>query len=389
MKFLPRSFDMSKFFVSIMTILIALVAPAISSAEDTLYTGVGKVVAIGDLHGDYDQYVRALKANKLVDKKLKWIGGDIHLVQLGDVTDRGPDSLKIIEHLMKLEKQAAKAGGKVHILVGNHEAMNIQTDLRYVHPGEYAALVTKKSGRTQASYIDAVFRQMLSTKPEVADKEAETRANLAKYFPLGYVEHRRLWEPGQKLARWYAQHNAVIQINDTIYLHGGLDPHNETHRSLEEINEEVRAELSAKKPWNLTVDERGPLWYRGLALHTAEEELAALINMLERYDAKRIVVAHSVTNGAVTPRFDRRVILSDVGLGKAYGGSFANYVSVDGKAFALHRGELLELPLDADLQLYFETAAKLEPNGSRLARHVELIKNSSDVVPTVVTDQID
>ena len=152
----------------------------IACASDSVYKGIDKVVAVGDVHGDYDQYVKLLKANKLINKKLKWTGGEIHLVQLGDVTDRGPDSLKIIEHLMKLEKQEKRAGGKVHVLIGNHESMNIQTDLRYVHPGEYAALVTRRSKKNQAQYLDAVFRSMLSAQPELADVQDATMAKLAK-----------------------------------------------------------------------------------------------------------------------------------------------------------------------------------------------------------------
>ena len=56
------------------------------------------------------------------------------LVQMGDVVDRGPDSLKIIRDLMRLQREAPKRGGQVIVLVGNHEAMMMTGDLRYVHP---------------------------------------------------------------------------------------------------------------------------------------------------------------------------------------------------------------------------------------------------------------
>ena len=73
---------------------ISLFLLSVSVGAESLFTRVGKVVAIGDLHGDYEQYVRILRANDLVDGKLRWSAGDVHLVQLGDVTDRGPDSLR-------------------------------------------------------------------------------------------------------------------------------------------------------------------------------------------------------------------------------------------------------------------------------------------------------
>ena len=72
-------------------------------------------------------------------EKLNWAAGKTHLVQIGDVLDRGPDSRKAMDLLMKLEGQAADAGGAVHPLIGNHEAMVLLNDWRYVHPAEELA----------------------------------------------------------------------------------------------------------------------------------------------------------------------------------------------------------------------------------------------------------
>ena len=88
------------------------------------WEGVERVVAVGDLHGDYDHYLATLVAAGIVDSKGKWIGGTAHLVQTGDIPDRGADTGKIIEHITKLDKQARRKGGRVHNLIGNHEAMN-------------------------------------------------------------------------------------------------------------------------------------------------------------------------------------------------------------------------------------------------------------------------
>src|SRR5210317_2365293 len=127
-----------------------LLAPGMANAgakkiDDYHWTGVDRVVAIGDLHGDYGQYIRVMESAGLIDKRGKWSGGQTHLVQTGDITDRGADSRKIIDHLVKLSKQAKKKGGYVHLLIGNHETMNVIGDLRYVSPGEYAAFATKNS----------------------------------------------------------------------------------------------------------------------------------------------------------------------------------------------------------------------------------------------------
>ena len=80
---------------------------------------------MGDVHGDFPQLIGVLRAAGVIDKKNKWSGGKTHLVQTGDVLDRGPDARKLLDFLITLEKQARSAGGAVHCLIGNHEAMNL------------------------------------------------------------------------------------------------------------------------------------------------------------------------------------------------------------------------------------------------------------------------
>ena len=109
------------------------------SSQTRPWTGVGRIIAVGDVHGDYEQFTAVLASAGLIDGNGNWTGGKTHLVQTGDVVDRGPDSRAVMDLLMKLEKQAAAAGGAVHALIGNHEAMNVYGDLRYVSPGEFAS----------------------------------------------------------------------------------------------------------------------------------------------------------------------------------------------------------------------------------------------------------
>ena len=370
-------------FLSIRVLAIGLLftvgfLSACTSTAKEVFKGVDRVVAVGDLHGDYDQYIKVLTTNDLVDERLRWQGGKTHFVQLGDLVDRGPDSLRIIRHLMKLEKQAKKRGGRVHVLIGNHEAMNIQGDLRYVHPGEYSVLITRNSESVRANYLEAVYQHRISLDPTLATTQDVVMADLKKQFPLGYVEHRKLWEPRQEIARWVAKHNAVIQIDDSLFLHGGLNPHAE-HQKLSEINRQIRKELSV--PFNeegISNSQQGPLWYRGLAGNDAEVELAPLLEMLEFYDAKRIFIAHTPTQGAVLTRFNGKVVMIDVGISAHYGGSLANIVIEKGTLQVMHRGILVPLPeVDLPTGEYLKIVSELEPAGSKLRSYVSSLNSQA------------
>ena len=217
-----------KFPLLVLVLFSALLAnsPADAKAkkiDDYHWSGVERVVAIGDLHGDYGQYIEVMKSAGLIDKRGKWSGGETHLVQTGDITDRGPDSRKIIDHLVTLSKQAKKNGGYVHLLIGNHETMNVVGDLRYVAPGEYAAFVTKNSKRLQEMQWQRQLEWMRANTPNFEEVDIDAfREEWELQVPLGWVEHRQAWTAKGKYGKWVEDNAVAIQINDTIFLHGGI-----------------------------------------------------------------------------------------------------------------------------------------------------------------------
>jgi len=104
-----------------------------------------RVVAVGDVHGAYDQFVAILRAAEIVDADGHWAGGHTQFVQLGDLVDRGPDSRKVLDLMMRLEREAEKAGGRVYPLLGNHEVAVMLGDVRSTSPAEYEAFQTPDS----------------------------------------------------------------------------------------------------------------------------------------------------------------------------------------------------------------------------------------------------
>jgi hypothetical protein len=333
------------------------------------------MVAVGDVHGDYEQFTAVLASAGLIDGNGNWVGGKTHLVQTGDVVDRGPDSKAVMDLLMKLQRQAAEAGGGVHSLLGNHEAMNVYGDLRYTSPGEYAAFAPTPEAAGNVSYDTARARLTTPAKPQ-ADRSANPTENVP-----GYAEHRAAFGPNGVYGKWIREHNAAIKIDRTLFLHAGLGE-KYLDWTLDRIDQEARAELNdlTRLHGGLDTDEEGPLWNRALAKGD-EKELQPLVDrLLAHFDVDRIVIGHTYAQAAISPRFGGKVILIDIGLSRVYDnvGKMGCLVIENGNAYALHRGQKLELPKDEngpDMLRYLREAAALDPQPSPLnARIAELQK---------------
>ncbi len=125
------------------TLIPAVVAWGLLGLTTVVGTGATqdaqRIVAIGDVHGAADAFVSILTTAGLIDANKQWIGGRTILVQTGDVTDRGAGTRAALDLLMSLEKQAAKAGGRVHALLGNHEVMNLTGHMRDASPEIFAS----------------------------------------------------------------------------------------------------------------------------------------------------------------------------------------------------------------------------------------------------------
>jgi hypothetical protein len=206
-------------------------------------------------------------------------------------------------------------------------------------------------------------------------------------YPLGYVEHRVLWQPGGEIAKWVAQNKTVIKINDILFVHGGINPHL-PYMTIREINKAITRDLKILPlpEGSLAEGEDSPLWYRGLARNPAETELPDLLTMLEFYGANRIVMGHSPTRGVVFPRFDSRAIIVDVGLAAHYGRGMAALLIEKGGLSAIHRGETIALPSsDDDLKAYFQKIELLEPDPRYVQKMIQLVDLTEEMPAEIET----
>jgi len=369
--------------------VIALVALGTTGVESQTQAGP-RIVVVGDVHGAGTNLAQILQAAGLIDAQRKWSGGAARLVQTGDILDRGPEVREAIELLMRLEGEARRAGGRVDVLFGNHEGMTVMRDYRDVLAG-FESFADARSEERQRKAFDthtAIAKRAGAT----LDKEAWLKAH-----PRGSIEYADAFGPSGKYGRWMRARKPVLQIDDTIFMHAGLNP--ERTITIDEINRQVEQEVRsfdelvaaleqarvaapfftvqeivnaaqveigkiavAQKtneplPDYLTqefvkrlqflmnidklalVEADGPLWYRGLAT-LPDDQQPAVEGMLKRYSARRIVIGHTpqLPEGRIRSRFGGLVVLIDTGMLSTYfkGGRPSALELQDGRMTAIY-----------------------------------------------------
>jgi hypothetical protein len=235
-----------------------------------------RIVAIGDLHGDFDAARAALRAAGAIDEADRWIGGDLVVVQTGDVLDRGDGESKIIELLERLAGEARAAGGALVALDGNHELMNAARDFRYVTPG----------GRRDFG-----------------------------------GDRQRALDPGGAWAKRLATRNVVAIVGDTVFSHAGVLP--DWAAQVDAVNLSTRCWLDGQAggpgdPPAALTSEDSPVWTRAYGM--AKVDCAQLDEALAKLGAKRMVVGHTPQESGINSMCDGKLWRIDVGMSSAYGG---------------------------------------------------------------------
>ena len=349
-------------------VTVALTVAALAAVDRPLHAQAGAaraspceiettepVVAVGDIHGAFDNFVAILRAAQVIDNRNRWIGRRMVLVQTGDVLDRGPDSRKAIDLIRRLERDAQRAGGRVVSLLGNHELMRLSSDLRYLSPGEIEAFRNGDSARLREQVVTALNEQAAQTaKAEGRVHDAAAyREQVLKELPLGMIELRQAFSPQGDYGRWVRERPAVARINGVLFLHGGISPEI-APLGCEGINTAISKELAAlSTPEHgaspMSTSETGPLWYRGLALQTEEEVASVLPAILDQMKARAIVIGHTTVPGRIVARLNGRIVLIDTGMvgGEFYKGGVPSALEWKGatlSAIYLDRREPLSAP---------------------------------------------
>ena len=323
---------------------------------------------------EYEAMVETLGNVGILGDGLEWAGGESHLVIVGDLLDRGPRSRDALDLLMRIEEEAAAAGGKVHVLIGNHESMNMIGDLRYVSKAEYAAFADDETPVQRDRWFRVWARRD-------GGNRASQRDRFDSEFPAGFFALREAFGPEGRYGKWLLQKNVVAVINGTAFVHGGLPPE-VANIGLEGINRDLKQELidyveavavlmdaevllptdafyehetivnnyvpplgarqevldavaAVRKLSDASVlHSDGPLWYRGNVACSEIVEAHRLEASLKAIGARRVVVGHTPTpTRKVLQRFDGRIVEVDTGM-------LNFYYKGSGNALVMEGGEL-------------------------------------------------
>jgi hypothetical protein len=255
-----------------------------------------RIVAIGDLHGDLAATKRVLRLAGATDAKGAWIGGKLLVVQTGDEIDRADDDRAILDLFEALKAEAAKAGGEVVAMAGNHEVMNASFDFRYVTPGAFTTFADVKP---KNDGVAAALQHL----------DAPSRGRAAAFAP------------GGQYATMIAKRPVIYRSGDTMFVHGGILPKHVTY-GIDRINDEAHAYLLGEKSEapRVLASEDGPLWSRMYSAAPGREECAMLNETLRLLGAKRMVMGHTVQRNGINAACDGKAWRIDVGMSKAYEG---------------------------------------------------------------------
>ncbi|KAI8465678.1 MAG: protein ser/thr phosphatase [Monoraphidium minutum] len=270
----------------------------------TRVTATGRIVAIGDLHGDMDKAVTSLELARVLaldeDGRPRWVGGDAVVVQLGDVLDRGNTEIGILKLLIELDTQAQKEGGGVYMLNGNHESLNVCGDFRYVTPG---------------AFIESAVEFGIPREVALRNWDGCIQARAALFLP------------GGKVARMMSRNPTVLIVNDTAFAHGGLLPMH-VHYGIERMNAEVAAwmrrdrveEGFASPPFLAMGDGKSVMWNRQLSVEKWANPIdrfhaqTLVAQALQQVGAKRLVVGHTPQMRGANSECEGKVWRIDVGM---------------------------------------------------------------------------
>ncbi|WP_350342703.1 metallophosphoesterase [Proteinivorax tanatarense] len=240
-----------------------------------------QLYVIGDIHGRLDLLKQSLEIAGIIDKTSNWIKKDTVLVQLGDIIDRGPHSLKNILFLAKLAKQAQQYNSSVEVMLGNHELMAIFAGMG----NNYAKFHWFFNGG------DWVY------------KEWSDKKNCQSPVPEIFYNE---FSPERSYGQIISQYKVAFKHSGNLFVHGGIIGENRSIRQLNKILHQTFANKSKHLYEKDIFSRTGPFWIRNFSEQ-------ALAEQCEEYDVKRQIVGHTPKMGLEISQ-NGKLVYADLGM---------------------------------------------------------------------------
>lgn len=258
----------------------------------------GRILVIGDVHGDLQRFLHCLYSCRIFNEHLEWIAEPRNtiVVQLGDQVDsmhRTPSKeteweqlcdVEMIHMTDRLDRIARIGGGRVLSLLGNHELMNVEGDFTYVSEHSKSKL------------------------------------------PLTRRHH--MFRPGGCIAQILARRNLILKIGSHLFCHAGILPHHLAHapQGLHQINEAVRKYLRGLPLTaedftimrEVVMNPQSVVWTRSYVELANDPKLNdAIEEVLRMTECRHIYTGHN-TVPTIAHLANGKVFLVDAGLSRAY-----------------------------------------------------------------------
>lgn len=273
------------------------------TVQPVIWPAVDKMIVLSDIEGEFEVFRTLMIANRVMDEKYNWTFGKGHLVICGDLFDRGKEVPAYLWLLYSLEQKAKAKGGYVHVILGNHDIMNLSGDFRYV----------------DAKYF-----------------------NSAK--AIG-VDYKALYDAGTEIGQWLRSKNIIEKIGDKLFMHAGISSMiNAKKLTLQQLNDTCRLYYDYSRE-NLPAEVQplfgsdGPFWYRGYFMDPKATE-TQVDETLSLYDCKQIFVGHTIVPDIKT-LYNGKVVAVDV---NHHEGSYQALLIEKGKYYLIdQKGEKISL----------------------------------------------
>jgi hypothetical protein len=266
---------------------------SIVKKEDKYHT----LYILGDLHGDLEKTKEALKKVGLINENNQWIKSNCKLIQMGDQVDsvcRRKEKnicnsinnldVEVIYFIEEMARQAEKLDSKVVSILGNHEIMNIQGDLRFVSANDI-----KRIGGTE--------------------------------------ERIKLFKPGSELCKLLSNRPLIYKYNGFLFCHGGLSMSMLEKNSIEQMNQKTKKWLlnEISEPGFLR-NEDSPIWSRKFAFNMGSEN--ELQQILKLTNSNKMFVGHTVSD-SIESKYNGKFWVTDVGISSSFPGNKIELIEVN------------------------------------------------------------